>query len=676
MLIESKSNLAKLMATENIIVEQKNVPTAYFNLGTRTLVIPTLKSELSSVLYDLFIGHEVGHALNTPSDGWHDSIQEVGVNRSILNVCEDVRIEKLIRRKFPGLKMSFIKAYKELLQQDFFGVDGKDLNVLKLIDRINLHTKCGASLGIKFDIAETPLVRLAEDAETFEETVEAAKKIEAFMKEQAEEQKQKQDNDDGDGEEPDEEGESGPSTDIGPEEGDEFNSQDVDSSSTNSSDVESDTDNSFREKEKDLYENNPRGDYSYANIPKFNSDDLVVDYKVLYKQIKEISDKIDPKILYPYQAGSIIDTSLFTNFRKESNKVVSYLAKEFELRKNASQMKKASIAKTGDLNMNRIFSYQFSEDIFKKISIVPNGKSHGLVLFLDWSGSMHNYMHDTIKQLLSLALFCKKVSIPFEVYAFSDQYSHAKNYYDNDMTLNYKDGDLILRPVSLLNVLSSRMNSADLSFACSALLSKLYDSGFYDSLRLGGTPLNETIIAAMDIIPKFQKRWKLQVVNATFLTDGEGHALKVIHNSKEGRKHASNIVLRDPVTLASMKSPTNQIDNSKAFLFLLKQRTGCNVVGFRILSTRNAKDYLFNTYKGGNIQPLVDEFRKNKSTVVKSAGFDEYYLLRSEKMTTDEDDEMEVKSTTTRGFVSAFKNYTKGHIQNRVILNRFIGIIS
>jgi hypothetical protein len=268
------------------------------------------------------------------------------------------------------------------------------------------------------------------------------------------------------------------------------------------------------------------------------------------------------------------------------------------------------------------------------------------------------------------------VSIPFEVYAFSDQYTHAKNYYDNDMKLNYKDGDLILRPVSLLNVLSSRMNSADLSFACSALLSKIYDSGFYDGFRLGGTPLNETIIAAMDIIPKFQKRWKLQVVNATFLTDGEGHALKVIYNSTEGRKHASNLVLRDPVTSASMKSPTNQIDNSKAFLFLLKQRTGCNVVGFRILSTRNAKDYLFNTYKGGNIQPLVDEFRKNKSTVVKSAGFDEYYLLRSEKMTTDEDDEMEVKSTTTRGFVSAFKNYTKGHIQNRVILNRFIGIIS
>jgi hypothetical protein len=678
MLIESKSNLAKLMATENIIVEQRNVPTAYFNLGSRTLVIPTLKNELSSTLYDLFIGHEVGHALNTPEDGWHDSIKEMGVNRSILNVCEDVRIEKLIRRKFPGLKMSFIKAYRELLDQDFFDVKGKDLNVLKFIDRVNLHTKCGASLGIKFDMAETPLLRLAEDAETFEQTVEAAKKIQAFMKEQMEERQAKSG---GDGDTPEDEGESGPSTDIGDEDGDDMDFGDNDDATPNGEmadqQLESDTDKAFREKEKDLYQNDPRGDSSYANLPIFDASKLIVDYKEIYSEIRRVSNTLDPKDLYEYEKHAKIDTSLFAKFRQESNKVVGYLTKEFELRKNADQMKKASVAKTGDLNMNRIFSYQFSEDIFKKISVVPNGKSHGLVLFLDWSGSMHNVMHDTIKQLLSLVLFCKKVSIPFEVYAFSDAYSKGGDnpYWDNDLPIVYKDGDLLLRNVTLMNILSSRMNSVDLSFAGSALLSKVYDVGYYGSMRLGGTPLNETITAAMDLIPKFQKKYKLQVVNTVFLTDGEGHGLNRIQNAAEV-KRISNIVLRDPVTSASMRYNLNATDNSKAFLFLLKQRTGCNIIGFRIISARNAKEYLYKAYNGADIEPILNEFRKTKSTVIKSAGFDEYYLLREDKMSTDEDDELQVKSTTTRGLVSAFKNYTKGHIQNRVILNRFIGLIS
>ena len=147
MLIESKSNLAKLMATENIIVEQKNVPTAYFNVKDRILVVPTLKEEIGPSLYDLFMGHEVGHALFTPPDGWHDCVKEMGVNRSILNVCEDARIEKLICRKYPGLKQSFIKSYKDLLNRDFFGIKDLDVDLLKLIDRINLHTKCGLEIG-------------------------------------------------------------------------------------------------------------------------------------------------------------------------------------------------------------------------------------------------------------------------------------------------------------------------------------------------------------------------------------------------------------------------------------------------------------------------------------------------------------------------------------------------
>jgi len=104
------------MATENLVVEQRVVHTASFDIKNRILTVPVLNGNLSNEVIDLLLGHEVGHALETPEQGWHDSIVDLKVNRSILNVCEDVRIEKKIKRKFPGIKISFVKGYREKLK--------------------------------------------------------------------------------------------------------------------------------------------------------------------------------------------------------------------------------------------------------------------------------------------------------------------------------------------------------------------------------------------------------------------------------------------------------------------------------------------------------------------------------------------------------------------------------
>ena len=75
-LIDSKSILAKLMATEDLIVEQRNVSTAFFDVQNRILTVPVLDKNISSQLYDLFMGHEVGHALYTPLEGLKKSKEE------------------------------------------------------------------------------------------------------------------------------------------------------------------------------------------------------------------------------------------------------------------------------------------------------------------------------------------------------------------------------------------------------------------------------------------------------------------------------------------------------------------------------------------------------------------------------------------------------------------------
>ena len=99
MTIKEKSTLAKLLATENISVEYSKISTAAFNPKTRTLYCPIWK-DMSNDLHDLLLGHEVGHAHETPAEGWHDAVCEKGLKyKGFLNVIEDARIEKKIKRR-------------------------------------------------------------------------------------------------------------------------------------------------------------------------------------------------------------------------------------------------------------------------------------------------------------------------------------------------------------------------------------------------------------------------------------------------------------------------------------------------------------------------------------------------------------------------------------------------
>ena len=136
-LIQSKSLLAKLMATENLTVEQRKVQTASFDVQNRILTLPILDAKISPFLYDLFLGHEVGHALNTPLEGLVKAKEEK-ISRSVINVVEDSRIERKIKNKYPGIRISFVKGYRELIEKDFFGTAGADLNKRRCSTRYSI----------------------------------------------------------------------------------------------------------------------------------------------------------------------------------------------------------------------------------------------------------------------------------------------------------------------------------------------------------------------------------------------------------------------------------------------------------------------------------------------------------------------------------------------------------
>ena len=86
---EIKSQLAKLLATEDLVVENKQVETACFNVHTRVLTLP-IWDRASGEVYDLLVGHEVGHALFTPDIDW--SLDNTRLGRySPLKNCPPLR---------------------------------------------------------------------------------------------------------------------------------------------------------------------------------------------------------------------------------------------------------------------------------------------------------------------------------------------------------------------------------------------------------------------------------------------------------------------------------------------------------------------------------------------------------------------------------------------------------
>jgi hypothetical protein len=244
------------------------------------------------------------------------------------------------------------------------------------------------------------------------------------------------------------------------------------------------------------------------------------------------------------------------------------------------------------------------------------------------------------------------------------------------------------------------MTAAEFTYAGSALVQMSeFRRGWKPTwFQKGGTPLNEAVISAMAIVPEFQKQYKLQIVNTVFLTDGEGHSNKEVFykddkgNMRDGTTNKQidydaidwrakrKMVIRDPIT-KNQEFVENAYSRelTASYIKMLKARTNCNIVGFYVLAGRELGRELHHFYPNNYMlhDKIKAEFRKNKSLTVTNAGFDEYYLLKTEALDTDEDVTFEVKeNATTRGLVSAFSKFAGNRLSNRVVLNRFIGMIS
>ena len=701
---EIKSQLAKLLAIEDLVVEHKKVSTACFNVHTRVLTLP-MWEKASNVVYDMLVGHEVGHALYTSYADWN---QDFKIPKSIMNIVEDARVEKLMKRRYPGIAKTFYTGYKELNDDDFLKVEGNDISKMNLADRANLWFKIGNYINVPINENEIEIINMIADAETFQDVVKASIALYEFCKNEELTKEQNV----SDFEIPNKDSENDLSSESM---NSKFENNDDECTNLNSKEKElsngnfensnlSKLDEEFIPEVKTMDAMNDAieklinmdgNENHYLEIPKLDLNTVIIKNEDIHDYISDCWGHIGVDMF------SCSDTAYY-KFKNNSKKEVSYLVKEFECKKSADQYSRSTTSKTGVLNTSKLHTYKFNEDLFKKISMIPDGKNHGLIFILDWSGSMGNIMTDTIKQLYNILWFCRKVNIPFEVYAFTCEWNYKPSVNSKGITVypqpHYKKTEnvfCVTTDFSLLNIFSSKVNNKTLDmqmlniFRISSQIHASYSRyPIPPKLSLSGTPLNESLIALHQIIPEFKTKNKLQKTHCIILTDGESSALnyhvEINRNYSDNQPYMgirsvnANCFIRNRKT--GMVYPLGNTNIDKKFTNILLhdlRETFPKVIfiGIRIVANRDSGYFIRSNSNSETHDKNQTKWKKERNIVFTESGYHKYFGISSSALSNEIEfnvDEDASKSTIR----NAFKKSLNSKRMNKKFLNEFIELVA
>ena len=730
-MMKNKSTLAKLLAEEDIFVVHKKMDTAYFNPKSRELGLPIWKDEeMTKDIYDLMVCHEIAHALWTPLDMLETAAVRK-INHSFVNIVEDARIERMVQDRYPGSVAVFNRGYRDLTAKDFFGIADKDVSELNLIDRINLFFK---KQKVEFTAEEKVWVKRVAETKTPEDVLNLSEELYAWMAENAPEEEESDDEktmSDPNGESGEGDGETGegdaPADDKGDEDGNDVPTGDAGDDGNDDADGDAEIENGETTEiggvestgrggppmaETDTDTNNAidklvdknATERTYGRIPALNEDLIMPFGEILEKSWSTYA-----------VGGSWIDAkkSEIATMKDESKKTVGYMVKEFEMKKAADQYARAAVSKTGSLDMGRLHTYKYNEDLFKKVTTLPGATNHGMVMVVDWSGSMYENLKGTLSQLYNLIWFCRRTQIPFEVFAFSDCRElfidpvtrEWPNRYEMKMD-DFKAGDLALRSFKLLEFFSSKMSAKEEIEMMEILwmVASYYGFeadreiafnkvGFPGFLNLGGTPLNDAIIAMMEIVPKFKRDTGVQKVNTIFLTDGASNNLDGVYDYRldTGTGDHTQVIdrIRGTMTISDPKTLKNYevagYDMTDGLLRILKDRVdGMNLIGFFVAgsgrSGRVDKRALYSLQSNLSMDAIMEQVKflnKNKYLVIDSKGYDEMYVLPAKGMeVSNEGLSDDLVGASKAKLKSAFGKSMKGKVESRQLLNKFVKLVA
>ena len=706
--MNKKSQLAKLLATENIEVQENQVKTASFDVVNRILTIPIFKEEHKSKhVYDMLVGHEVSHALNTPSESWKDMANRSKEFKMFVNVIEDARIDKLIQKKYPGLTDDYLKGFDKMYKDNFFGTKDKDIMSYALIDKINLYYKSSKRLDFKFTDKEKILVKAVDNCKTFDDVCKLAEDILGYCKKELEKKPElkkvyskSQLKEKKEGESDVDSNDSNKSADEKLDDWlekksesdkgeDDAKKKETNSIGGNGAGSPDNTPTEIRPLTAEHYDTSVQGitdekasDRCYADLPQVDLRKLIIPYSQFIKDIM-LYDKKEHNT--EYDRGQIEKARIRTQkFIKESSNVVNYLVKEFEMKKNAKLYARASQDKTGIIDPLKLHSYKFAEDIFKKITTVPNQKNHGMILLLDWSGSMQKHLLPTVEQLINLTMFCKKINIPFSVYSFMNNHrsGSAKDY---DINSGFKVSNTSILPdasTKLVQLFTHKQSKVDFMRSASILhRAAMYFNGYYNWRRrdpmaedetvpsisgdyyLSSTPLNESLIGMDHIIKKFKTDYQTDKLSLVTLTDGASnsmnkHGLGDLYLKLNGKYHMAGSYYCD------------KKDFTSVMLKYLKKKYDLQTIGFYLVAKYRELRYQFNVPYNKELLARKT-FSKDKFIADYNTAYDVYFYVKSDTRVANkvfDTNDSTNKRTLKKSFMSGMKN----RINSRVLLQNFI----
>jgi hypothetical protein len=404
---------------------------------------------------------------------------------------------------------------------------------------------------------------------------------------------------------------------------------------------------------------------------------------------------------------------LYEQFRKKNERYIGLLAKEFEMRKAASKFAKAKVAATGDIDVNKIYKYQLDDSIFKKIMRVPKGKSHGLVLLLDKSGSMQSNLSASFEQILILATFCRKVNIPFTVYGYGNSSIArttdfpSEDGYIKSFTTN--PNELVFSNVYLREYLSSNMGNAQFLKAVKNILALMTTfkgnwkaNYFYrvPSEALSNTPMTEALVAVKPLIEKFREKNNLDIVNTVVVHDGDADKIESTYSAETRLTGFAtgwmNVFVNDKKNKIQIQVKHDELNGDGlrwAISEWLAKTTGTKIIGFFLADESYLKNALrrrlFNKEmnvlrsdpKTIGLSDAVNKYakvlRKEKFLESNNTGYNSFFIIPAGNTLSITDDEFEAPAkVNATNLAKAFMKYNKTRQINRVLVSRFIGLIA
>ena len=499
-MLEQKTieSYSQMLSREGIRVNYSpDAITASFNIKERSIELP-MYSYLGATECQLLTSHEVGHALFSKYDP--DSFVEYGEKYGCLfNIVEDIYIESEIKKEYPGLREVFRNGYTSLNKENFFGIDPEKVGSYSFLDRLNLFFKIGHCIKVPFSQEESEIIVDCYNLQSNDDVLAMCDRIKKFQEQKKQEQEEQE----------------GYESEQEYEEEEEEWEEELEGDQAQ----EGFTYKNFEESVSSELEERQEKNNTNNESETFVDTDIVLDLNNIPESECVIDYTNETKFIV--NAVKRFPNSMFNQRMQEDLEKLRSLGNEgdayFKMLKNAKRAKDVKLRNTGRIDTRRLAKYKTTETIFKKRIIQNKETNHGIVIMLDYSGSMNQQIKDVISQAILVCEFCKRNNIKFEIYLFGATTNYPN--YMNCPNVVYKIADQNTYTPEMLYVYS--VNAKDYSPHFEQSLNKeLYDmlkDKFY--LYMSQTPMATATVASYYAI----KRMKMANVDKThliFITDG------------------------------------------------------------------------------------------------------------------------------------------------------------